>query len=428
VIYAELFSLVCSIVLQLMVMNFPYAILYSVILLFKAIFYYCMRGAIAFVALLISTSVSCLFQRPGLMLMALVCIILQAVWCLLCFGAYVYVEDHNWGGGATFCVILGFFWGIFVAQNITYTTGAIAIAEWYSTDPAAEKTLAHRVVPRTLAALGQALTRNFGSVCLGSLIMALLCVAIYYYNKAMQGAQKRPFLYATVKCLCACCLGTLAMLNSYAYVFVGRNRQSYFQAAWRTLQLVKETGLITILNDDLVAGVILVSISIGSICVCGVAGFVSVYVMDMGVTQILDILIIVIVGYLLGAAIMMAATVPLQASIATLFICFADDAETLAAYNPELHDALVGSWSENSWIGPPEFIKARQGAVKKGQGRKSSGEENQPSDAKRSRSRSQSGGRETPRSKKVKTPSISETKRGEKKKASKSTGKTKRRQ
>jgi hypothetical protein len=112
---------------------------------------------------------------------AMVFAILQILWVVVWSLAMLGVASHIANSGSTASassqtpagqfgwayalLLLSFYWGIQVFKNVVHTTVAgVVAAFWYSTESA----------NTTTASLKRATTTSFGSICLGSLLVAIL--------------------------------------------------------------------------------------------------------------------------------------------------------------------------------------------------------------------------------------------------------------
>jgi hypothetical protein len=109
--------------------NIPFGILGLMYLVYKAIWYSCVRNRLKFAKLVIRVAVSGL-ESLGIGVIAFVfgVVLCQALWCMLCAGAYYQIPK----GGLEVLVIFGFFWAIECLGNVVHVTVAHALATWYS--------------------------------------------------------------------------------------------------------------------------------------------------------------------------------------------------------------------------------------------------------------------------------------------------------
>jgi len=142
--------------------------------------------------------------------------------------------------------------------------------------------------------------------------------------------------------LLQCITKILEMFNMYAFVQVAVDGKSYCESAVDTLRLAKEVGLDAVINDDVVSGVMGTGKWIGSYCLMALGGVIAYHeAMPIGLVATM-----MVVGFAFGFVIMDMATVVVEISAATLFICFAKDPHALKNSHPDLYDALVKAWEK----------------------------------------------------------------------------------
>merc|ERR1712176_87897 len=108
------------------------------------------------------------------------------------------------------------------------------------------------------------MTYSFGSICLGSLIVAI----VQTIRQILQ--QMRDSDDGIMRCIAECCMGCLEsileLFNSFAFVYVGIYGYSFIDAAKAVINLFKERGWETIITDNLTSYVLMmVSMGVGLI-------------------------------------------------------------------------------------------------------------------------------------------------------------------
>jgi hypothetical protein len=120
----------------------------------------------------------------------------------------------------------------------------------------------------TTAALKASLTSSFGSICLGSLIVALLKII---RNMVRQAARDQGCLGCIAVCLIQCIENLVELFNYYAYTQVALYGKSFTAAARDTWNLVKSRGLDLLINHDLSDAALFVGALTGAALCAGVA-------------------------------------------------------------------------------------------------------------------------------------------------------------
>lgn len=134
---------------------------------------------------------------------------------------------------AYFFLLLSFYWGLQVYKNMAHTTVAGTVATfWYNAESKGA----------TGASLKRSCTTSFGSICLGSLLVAFiqalrsvawllllffsraksLCTHIVWFLQLAQSSREEGSIVACfAECILACLQSIIEYFNRWAYVYVG---------------------------------------------------------------------------------------------------------------------------------------------------------------------------------------------------------------
>lgn len=230
-------------------------------------------------------------------------------------------------GIAYFFLILSLYWTIQVIANVVYVTISGMVATWYF--------LAPQSMPGTplLDAQKRAIWNSFGSICLGSLIVAVIQAFRFFIQQAMRGENQ--IVQCIVMCLINCLDSMVEYFNKYAYTEIALYGKTYVNAAKDAWQLLKSRGFEAVINDDLTGGLVFFIGLVGS-AVTGliVAGFAYFIINDRNWGAWAGI------GALIGGAIVYTAGHIIAAGVTTFFVCYAEDSETLKHTKPAVYERL----------------------------------------------------------------------------------------
>lgn len=145
---------------------------------------------------------------------------------------------------AYFFLLISFYWGLQVFKNIAHVTVSGTVATfWYNSESSGA----------TGSSLKRATTTSFGSICFGSLLVAVLQAL-----RSLAESQREEG--SILGCLCECILGCLQSLmeyfNRWAFVYVGIYGYKFTQAGKAVFDLFKQRGFDAIINDDLIGNVL----------------------------------------------------------------------------------------------------------------------------------------------------------------------------
>ena len=169
----------------------------------------------------------------------------------------------------------------------------------------------------TLGALGRAVSWSIGSICFGSLIVAI----IRTIRMMLRGARRgNHIVVLLIDCILGCIEGLMRYFNDYAYVQVAMFGKSYLTAAGDTWKLVKDgTAWDALINDNLTDFVYMVFIILATALVAVSTAFLGHVSNFDDISFDLTGLIIGIVIAFLITSIMMKV---IYSGVLTIFIGF----------------------------------------------------------------------------------------------------------
>ncbi|GMF19163.1 unnamed protein product [Phytophthora fragariaefolia] len=228
---------------------------------------------------------------------------------------------------AYFFLLLSFYWGLQVFKNVAHTTVAGTVATfWYNAESSGA----------TGASLKRSTTTSFGSICFGSLIVAFLQAL------RASGRQDGSALACFAECILGCLQSLMEYFNRWAYVYVGIYGYKFTQAGKAVLQLFKQRGFDAIINDDLIGNVLgFAALGVGLIC-AGVGALIAET--TDAVTFQNSTAFLAILGFVIGIGVAVTPLAVIDSSVATIFVCFAEDPAAFQQSHPELYAPLVQEW------------------------------------------------------------------------------------
>jgi len=163
-------------------------------------------------------------------------------------------------GFVIFLFLVSYFWSHQVIKNVVHVTVAGTVGTWWFS-PLEASSCCSRGVRDSFV---RSITYSFGSICFGSLIVAIIEAAkemLHLMREQDDGA---------LMCIAECCLGCLEAIveyfNRWAFVYVGLYGFTFIEAGKNVIQLFKSRGWTTIITDNLIDNVLfMVSIGVGLI-------------------------------------------------------------------------------------------------------------------------------------------------------------------
>jgi len=337
-------SLVVSVLLWLGIalVSFMYgSYIYGFFVLIMAIFIgICMitwRNRIPFATEMLKTITKLTAEYPGTVYLTYTSILFQLGWALFwLFGVSLMGKfPESQFGIIAFFLLVSFYWTSQVIKNVVHVSCAGVYATWYF--------LTGDIgMPRnpTLGALKRSMTFSFGSICFGSLIVAVIkALRALVHGARGQGNQ-------FVKCIIECLLGILDRLvqyfNHYAFTVVAIYGRSYCEASSQVWDLLHSDGIEAIINDDIIGSVLGITSLTGGALTSIFGGLLGYSLMPGGYYWVST----AILGFLIGFVLVAMTMEVIDSGVASIFVCFALDPLALYRTDPQLYQRFKTTYSQ----------------------------------------------------------------------------------
>ncbi|KAG5464049.1 hypothetical protein LSCM1_00229 [Leishmania martiniquensis] len=298
---------------------------------FQAVWLFLVRHRIPFAAALLKASAKLIIAYKFTF-------VLNLALCVLSFGYVVlwgfgmaapidrFYKDQGNGGYGVAIGLLAFtlMWVSQVIPNVMHVTTAGLVATWYFAGL--------NNMPRnpTLASFKRATTTSFGSICFGSLVVAIIQF-LRWLVESSGSDYENGFLRCLLECMLRCLQSIVEYFNRYAFVHVAIYGCSYIEGAKRTFALCQQCFFAAYFNDCLVTPTLnMFTLSI-SLLFALLAGAIS-RSWPMGV---LVFLVAAIVHSLFFTAV--------DSAVTTVFVCFAESPEALRESDPQLYSSIYAA-------------------------------------------------------------------------------------
>jgi hypothetical protein len=188
----------------------------------------------------------------------------------------------------------------------------------------------------------RAITTSFGSICFGSLIVAIIQTLREVVHSMRDNGD------SMLMCLFEAIIGCIAQLveyfNQWAFVFVGLYGYSFMEAGQNVMSLFKSRGWTVIIADALVDTVLLmVSILVGILT--GVVGLVVGSMVNLGGEPVrVTLMIAFITGFLIGFVMCSTLFSVVSSAVNTVIVCYAEAPNEFEANHPQLSEQMRNSW------------------------------------------------------------------------------------
>jgi len=319
-----------------------YGISNAIICAISLIYFIFVRVRIPFAIEVLRTVTSIIQRYPGTQIVAFSFTILHFFWtCFYIFAAaqVQHIRPDGLKVGSFIYLLFSFYWVSEVIKNIIHVTVSGVVATWYFLSGSPRGMPANP----TVGALKRSLSTSFGSICLGSLIVAIL-KTIRSLLSTLRGKNDN-LLACFIDCCLKCIESLIRYFNHYAFCQVAIYGKTYMEAAISTWNLISSSGVEAILNDNIISGVLTMScVFISLIAACASALLAFAFFSSSSTYLIIAFGVL---GFIIGFLIMNLATMVLDSGVTCTFVCFAEDRDALRNNNPELFQRLMETY--NLW-------------------------------------------------------------------------------
>ncbi|KAF2188685.1 DUF580-domain-containing protein [Zopfia rhizophila CBS 207.26] len=198
----------------------------------------------------------------------------------------------------------------------------------------------------TRGAFKRSMTYSFGSISLGSLIVAIInfirqAVSIAQRSAAEDGNVVGTIFFCCLGCIIGIIDWAVQFLNRYAFSHIALYGKSYIKAAKDTWTMIKDRGIDALVNECLIGPVL----TMGATFIAYACAFLAylylvftspVYNQDGAYTAV-----VVAFAFLIGLQICNIFTTPLSSGIDTIFVAAAWDPEVMIRDHPDLYERMV---------------------------------------------------------------------------------------
>ncbi len=190
------------------------ALLCSLSFLVTVCYAFAVWSRIPFAAANLNTALVAVRANLGLTLIAYVVLFVAFVFSLAWTTISNAVLDTY--PGMAFLLFLSYFWTHQVLNNTMHVTTAGTIGTWWFAPNEASSFCSQAIGD----SFGRATTYSFGSICFGSLIVAIV-QALRQLNHHLRGNDDAKILVCIIDCILACIEGIIEYFNKWAYIYVG---------------------------------------------------------------------------------------------------------------------------------------------------------------------------------------------------------------
>jgi hypothetical protein len=250
-----------------------------------------------------------------------------------------YKEESFTAAGtlAILALLLSLYWTLQVIKNVTHTTLAGTIGTWWFLPQEASSCCSRGLTD----SLARSLTYSFGSICFGSLLVAILQVIKMMFQSVANNRRAGIF-----RCIAQCFLVWIERIaeyfNKWAFIYVGLYGYSYIQAGKNVFTLFRHRGWTTIITDSLIHRVLgMMCLTVG-IVNASVACLLCFMQGDDGV----GITTNAIWAFLLGIYLSSVVLGVLTSSVDSIIVLYAEAPNEFQQNHPLLAEEMNATWAQ----------------------------------------------------------------------------------
>merc|ERR1719362_1939406 len=303
----------------------------------------CWQSLVPFTVEVLHAVACVMAQSSGLVVVGAMGALSVIAWTLLvsisAMGVYQQVQskdiEDRQSNALYFVLVLLMSWGGMVSVNACHVTYCGIFGRWY-----------HGKEPSLGKSLGVAFGSSFGSVCLGSLIIATVRAADALLSKLRRDAREQNqnpavlCLLCLLQCLVRCVEDVAEALSYFSYVQVAVRGFAFVPAVRATFALCTWKNIPALIACNLVNSVA----ALGSLFCGGMASFAALAVafayFPAGADEADTAFVAALsqgVGLLTGVAVAGNVLQALRSGFATLCVGFAEDEGKLMAFDQNLY-------------------------------------------------------------------------------------------
>jgi len=303
----------------------------------------CRKDSIEFAIWVVQTSCKVIKEHRGVIRLALVWNLLQAVVCsayfVMALGSYA-----MYGVFAFIYIMFSTYWVAEVMSNIMVVTVSMLATSW--------SIGLHRMNAAVSASFKYSVTYALGSICLGSLIVAALKTARLIARMLANSSGNNGL----ARVLALCCLCFLQMIeslvryfNEWAYAYIGMYRKDFGTSANMVWDLLITNGWEAVANDIFTDMITLIPPLVTGLVVAGFSALVAEYSLHWGSTMVI---VAAVVGGLLGLILCSLVMRLIGAAQNVIFLSYLENRDRFYSKHPE----IVGELEEKFRVRYPLII------------------------------------------------------------------------
>jgi hypothetical protein len=315
---------------------------------------------IPFAAANLRCAVTAIQSNLGITVLALFSSFVSLVWIFIFYNAYAGVKDADFmkaSSGSTnyntsssdqgdlsaigtlVMLLLGlsFYWTLQVLHNTVRATNAGVIGTfWFA--PIEASSFCSNAIKDSLS---RSLTYSFGSICFGSLIVAILKVLRDILRRARHNRNVSGVVRLCAECILDFIERMVRYFNKWAFIYVGLYGYSYLDAGKNVMELFRARGYGPIITDGLVNRLLsIMGFSIGI-----TIGLAALVIGNLHGVDDSNAGLAVITAFMIGMLFSWTMMSTVMGAVETIVVCMAEAPAEGKANHPQLYNQLESSYT-----------------------------------------------------------------------------------
>eukprot|EP00536_Pseudo-nitzschia_multiseries_P008053 jgi/Psemu1/256836/estExt_Genewise1Plus.C_1980029 len=308
---------------------------------------------IPFAAANLRTALSAIETNGGICALAYGIVGLANLWTIVWVLAFVGVSYRDPSCYAGMCkphvnvlsfvfLIASFYWTIQVFQNVLHVTVSGVVGTWWFAPQDALSVFS----PAIVDSFQRATTYSFGSICMGSLLVAII-QTLESLAKSARRNNQRGLLLCLIECILRMLSNIAIYFNRWAYCYVGLYGFDYISSGKKAMELFQARGWTTIITDNLVYR----SLSLVAVVVGAIAGFFGM--MMAKATAWSDSTFgensdgtVFILCFLIGVSMAFILMKVVLSAVDTVIVAFAEAPAEFNTHHPALYNNMIQKWRQ----------------------------------------------------------------------------------
>jgi len=304
---------------------------------------YAVWETIPFAAANLTTALTAIRENLGIAVLAYFFLGLAIVWTLW-WSVITSGMMNAYGNGVAFLFLVSYYWTHKVLENTVHVTTSGVVGTWWFAPGEATSFCSQAITD----SFTRATTYSFGSICFGSLIVAII-QALRQLNHQLRDNEEFQIVVCVIDCILGCIEELIDYFNKWAYVYVGLYGYNYLDAGKNVIQLLQNKGWSSIIVDNLADNVfVMMNFGIGLI-----TGFIGLLIsnLDQNIFANFNVdnpggagfLVGLLVGYVMSSILLNIVS----SAVNTVIVCFAESPREFETNHPQLSMDMRSAWKQS---------------------------------------------------------------------------------